>query len=230
MSRYRLYVNHTHDGNRQPHTHEGTNTSLLWILLRTLIQVIRLLVDVYHVLVDFHWSGVEMWTNGSRSSFRGYFGDSLDKRGKRDGGERRSEWEWWGVRVVTEKGDGVNHQYHCSGELLSSVFALLGSGSEQEWIGYWGILLYLGIHTTNCVVTWLYRERCACFRKLKNWTKAVNWLRNSLIVLLPMNNGLYSCCNERRRRTSMQDDADCSHLSFYLIVLLHVKYARKNRP
>ena len=37
---------------------------------------------------------------------------------------------------MTEKGDGVNHQYHCSGELLSSVFALLGSGSEQEWIGY----------------------------------------------------------------------------------------------
>lgn len=72
--------------------------------------------------------------------------------------------------------------------------------------------------TTNSVVTWLYCERRACFRKLKNWTKAVNWLHNSLIMLLPMNYGLYSCCNERRRRTSMQDDADCSHLSFYLIV------------
>lgn len=54
MSRYRLYVNHAHDDDRQPHTHDGADTSLLWILLRTLIQVIRLLVDVYHVLVDFH--------------------------------------------------------------------------------------------------------------------------------------------------------------------------------
>ena len=36
---------------------------------------------------------------------------------------------------MIEKGDGVNHQYHCGGECLSSAFALLGSGREQKWIG-----------------------------------------------------------------------------------------------
>ena len=87
---------------------------------------------------------------------------------------------------------------------MHAVFAgkALGNPNCQEYV-----------HSLfgRTTVSYLCDRKRDCFRNSMTWTKAFNRLNAvvQIILLLPMEYGLYYYCNERSR-TPMHDDAGCN--------------------